>query len=844
MSYQSAPTTGMSPLFDFDETPQTPDQNPVVTQSKHADLDGTDHDIMVLSALDLHQLSMQEAQRVHGMLSAWVERDQIAYYIHDAPVSSDAAYDARLRALQTLEEDFPSLDSPDSPTHRVGGSFSNTFPSVRHPSRMLSLDDVFSFDELKTWYDSVLTDLSAVTAQPTIQMTSEVKIDGLALNLIYQDGILVQGLTRGDGITGEDITLNVRTIDSIPDRLHGNPEDIPHLVEIRGEVFMRFDDFIALNQQRENDGKTPFANPRNAAAGSLRQKDPRITAHRKLSFYAHGIGLIQWGSNNTEHHLDYLSNAYDLYREWGIPTSSHTRLVHSFRDILDMIAYYSKHRNDIEHPLDGIVIKIDNLEFQSSLGNTSRAPRWAIAYKYPPEEVNTKLRDIIVQVGRTGRVTPVAVLDPVFVAGSTISRTTLHNADEIKRKGILIGDTVIVRKAGDVIPELVGPVIVDREGHEKELHEFKMPTTCPSCGAPLAPAKEGDVDVRCPNIESCPSQLTERVLHLGSRSAFDIEHLGEEAATALTNPEENRPTSLDVYAPFLGKEIIVQPGKEPEPYQPPEGLTLPPLQQPVLSSEADIFSLTIEQLRYVRVWREIPIIEVTTSKDGNGKIKKKRHRRGGSGLWHQVPAFFNEPKKNETAETARPNINTVALFSEFEKTKQAELWRILVAFSIRRLGPPTARLIANKMRTLDALESAQITDLTAIKGVGEEIAKCVCEWFTKAQDPQDFRYHVLNAWKQAGVGQQSLPTQEVPQTLQGLTLVVTGTLVGYSREGIKEIIEAHGGKAASSVSKKTNYVVIGTNPGSKALKAEQLGITLLNEAQFEKLLQQGVSNES
>ena len=460
-----------------------------------------DNDAMDLDDLDVQRLTAEQAARLWARLAAWVETDQMAYYVDDAPVSSDAAYDARLRCLQRLESAFPQLDTPQSPTHRVGGTFSNEFASVRHPSRMMSLDDVFSYDELRAWYNSVLRDLDWPEGKP-LPMTCEIKIDGLALNLIYRNGVLVQGLTRGDGVTGEDITMNVRTFQSIPATLHGPEGDIPELVEIRGEVFMRWDDFRALNARNEDEGKPPFANPRNAAAGSLRQKDPRITASRHLSFYAHGIGELQWGEGRPVDVADEVhdqSEAYALYERWGIPVSPHTREVTNFDEIIEMIEYYEQHRYDIEHALDGIVVKVDDLALQRRLGATSRAPRWAIAYKYPPEEVNTELLNIIVQVGRTGRVTPVAILKPVYVAGSTVSRTTLHNAYEVKRKGILIGDTVVVRKAGDVIPELVGPVTARRKGREAELREFVMPTHCPSCGTLLRPMKEGDKDLRCPN---------------------------------------------------------------------------------------------------------------------------------------------------------------------------------------------------------------------------------------------------------------------------------------------------------------------------------------------------------
>ncbi|MBM6699144.1 NAD-dependent DNA ligase LigA [Bifidobacterium pullorum subsp. saeculare] len=837
----------------------------------------TDADAERLDRLDVTTLDAERANRLWARVAAWVESDQIAYYIDDAPVSSDAAYDARLRCLKHLEAAFPALDNPQSPTHRVGGTFSNDFASVRHPSRMMSLDDVFSLEELRDWYDGVRRDLDWPEGKP-LPMSCEVKIDGLALNLIYRGGVLEQGLTRGDGVTGEDITLNVRTIGSIPATLGGEANDIPEFVEIRGEVFMRWDDFRALNAEQEQAGRAPFANPRNAAAGSLRQKDPRITATRRLSFYAHGIGRLDWGPGRPAGSHDEVadqSEAYALYRKWGVPVSPHNRTVGTFAEVLDMIDYYGEHRDDIEHALDGIVVKVDDLALQRALGATSRAPRWAIAYKYPPEEVYTELLDITVQVGRTGRVTPVAILRPVYVAGSTVARTTLHNPSEVERKGVKIGDTVIVRKAGDVIPELVGPVLERRKGREERLRDFVMPTRCPSCGAPLAPAKEGDKDIRCPNVERCPAQLTERVISLAMRKAFDIEHLGEQSAIALTNPEENRPDSTATYAPNL-TEIVVAPGEEPEPYEPAPGLALPARQTPALASEAGLFALGVDDLKDVMVWREAPVIEVRQNVGADGRRKKVRRRLGGSGLWHQVPAFWTTPApaaKRRRQDAAAPDSaypgydvpadaivvreerkvsrsgdvtvvpvvtkpmeNTRKMLEEIDKARHADLWRVLVALSIRRLGPPTARLIATALGTLDAIAHASVERLTEIDGVGPEIAESVVHWFTAAREPGDWRGAILDAWRAAGVGSVKAESSSLPQTLAGKTVVVTGSLEGYSRDSAKEAIIARGGKAAGSVSKNTDYVVVGANAGSKAAKAEELGIPMLDEAQFERLL--------
>lgn len=835
-----------------------------------AALQPDDDDAMRLDRLDVAAMDADDAARLWARVAAWVESDQIAYYIDDAPVSSDAAYDARMRCLERLEASFPALDNPQSPTHRVGGTFSNEFTSVRHPSRMMSLDDVFSIEELRDWYESVLRDLDWPEGKP-LPMSCEVKIDGLALNLIYRGGVLEQGLTRGDGVTGEDITLNVRTIGSIPANLGGPAEDVPQFVEIRGEVFMRWDDFRTLNAEQEEAGNNPFANPRNAAAGSLRQKDPRVTATRRLSFYAHGLGQLDWGEGRAADSHDEVadqSQAYALYSKWGVPVSPHNRAVGSFDDVLAMIDYYGEHRGDIEHALDGIVVKVDDLALQRTLGATSRAPRWAVAYKYPPEEVNTELLDITVQVGRTGRVTPVAILKPVHVAGSTVARTTLHNGFEVARKGVLIGDTVVVRKAGDVIPELVGPVLERRKGREDSLREFVMPTRCPSCGTELAPAKEGDKDIRCPNVESCPAQLTERVISLSMRKAFDIEHLGEQSAIALTNPEENRPESTATYAPDI-TEILVGPGEEPEGYVPPAGLELPAPQTPVLRSEAGLFSLGVDDLRDVRVWREAAIIEVRETVDAKGKRKKVRKRLGGSGLWHQVPAFWTAPAPaskrkeggydvptdavvvREETKTSRdgtvtrvpvlvkPMENTRKMLDEIDKARHADLWRVLVALSIRRLGPPTARTIASAFGSLDAIASASVEELSVIDGIGPEIAQSVVDWFAAAREPGDWRGETLRAWQAAGVGAAVAETSVLEQTLAGLTVVVTGSLEGFSRDSAKEAIISRGGKAAGSVSKKTDYVVVGENAGSKAAKAEELGVPILDEAGFVALLENG-----
>ncbi len=883
-----------------------------------AKLEPSDSDAMQLAKLEPSLLTTEQGARLWAKLAAWAQADQIAYYVDDSPTSSDAAYDARMRVLSALEATFPILDTPQSPTHRVGGTFSNDFAPVRHPSRMMSLDDVFSIDELKSWYNSIIRDLQWPENKP-LPMTCEVKIDGLALNLIYRNGTLEQGLTRGDGVTGEDISLNVRTIEEIPTQLHGeNPDDIPDFVEIRGEVFMKWADFRKLNIEQEDLGKAPFANPRNAAAGSLRQKDPRITATRRLSFIAHGLGNLKWkdlaqsgGESNAHTQTSFnQSDAYELYKKWGIPVSPYTRKVTSFEQIEDMIDYYGEHRNTIIHALDGIVVKVDDRALQRKLGATSRAPRWAIAYKYPPEEVNTRLKDIIVQVGRTGRVTPVAVLEPVTVAGSTISRTTLHNPYEVEHKGVLIGDTVVVRKAGDVIPELVGPVLKYRDGRENELKKFVMPEYCPSCGTKLAPTKEGDKDIRCPNVENCPAQLTERIINLASRQAFDIENLGEASALALTNPEDSRPITSKVYIEDKSiSKIVVERGSSNPPILPESNCDLPKPQNPVLTSEADIFNLNANDLRNVKVWKEIPLVEEWEEVGKDGKLKKRSKKIGGSGLWRQVSAFWTRPleatrrksnddssnsskssnsndygsssssssdeskqsfnpnyplfevpvdayvtklvekkirinnvlKTVEAPEYTRPSETTRAMLEEIaQKGKSAPLWRVLVALSIRRLGPPTARLIAARFSSIENIANATIEDLTQIDGVGPEIAQAVYDWFEKSKDSNDWRSEVLRKWKEAGVvGNDSAQSNNLEQTLSGKTVVVTGSLEDFTRDSAKEAIVSRGGKAASSVSKKTYCVIVGANAGSKEAKAEELGIPMLNENQFKILLKTG-----
>jgi DNA ligase (NAD+) len=667
-------------------------------------------------------------------LAEEVRGHQFRYYVKDAPIISDAEFDALLRELQALEEAHPELRTPDSPTQLVGGAgFATDFASADHLERMLSLDNVFDSDELSAWAARI----SAETGENT-EYLCELKIDGVALALVYRDGRLVRAATRGDGRTGEDVTLNARTIDDIPERLTASDEfPLPAVLEVRGEVFFRVADFEDLNAGLVAEGKAPFANPRNSAAGSLRQKNPAVTARRRLRMICHGLGHVE-GATFTSLH-----DAYRALGAWGLPVSTHTTRVQGIAAVAERIAYWGEHRHDVEHEIDGLVVKVDDVALQRRLGSTSRAPRWAVAYKYPPEEVTTKLLDIRVNVGRTGRVTPFAYMEPVKVAGSTVGLATLHNASEVKRKGVLIGDTVVLRKAGDVIPEVLAPVVDLRDGTERE---FVMPTTCPECGTPLAPAKEGDADIRCPNTRSCPAQLRERVFHVAGRGAFDIEGLGYEAAIAL-------------------------------------------LQAGVIADEGDLFTLTAEDLLRTNLF---------TTKAGDLSANGKR------------------------------------LLANLGKAKSQPLWRVLVALSIRHVGPTAARALAGEFGDLDAIVEASEERLAAVEGVGPTIAAAVKEWFTV-----DWHRAIVEKWRAAGVRMADERDAGVERTLEGLSIVVTGSLTGFSRDEAKEAILVRGGKAAGSVSKKTAYVVAGDAPGSKYDKAVELGVPILDEDGFRALLENG-----
>jgi DNA ligase (NAD+) len=663
-----------------------------------------------------------------------VRGHQFRYYVKDAPVISDGAFDKLLGELTALEEHYPELRTPDSPTQLVGGAgFATEFTSADHLERMLSLDNVFTPDELAAWAARLTGE---VGDDP--YYLCELKIDGVALALVYRDGKLVRAATRGDGRTGEDVTLNARTIEDVPETLtHSDEFPVPKVLEVRGEVFFRLVDFEALNASLVEGGKLPFANPRNSAAGSLRQKNPAVTARRRLHMICHGLGRAEGFSPATLH------DAYRALGAWGLPVSDHTTRVKGIAAVAERVAYWGEHRHDVEHEIDGLVVKVDEVGLQRRLGATSRAPRWAIAYKYPPEEATTKLLDIKVGVGRTGRVTPFAFMEPVKVAGSTVSQATLHNASEVKRKGVLIGDTVVIRKAGDVIPEVLGPVVDVRDGTERE---FVMPTECPECGTTLAPAKEADADIRCPNSRSCPAQLRERVFHVAGRGAFDIEGLGYEAASAL-------------------------------------------LVSGVITDEGDLFGMTEDDLLRTDLF----------------KVK-----------------------------AGELSANGQRLLANLGKAKAQPLWRVLVALSIRHVGPTAARALAQEFGSLDAIEAASEEQLASSEGVGPTIADAVIEWFTV-----DWHRAIVDKWRAAGVRMADERDASIERTLEGLSIVVTGSLTGFSRDEAKEAILARGGKPAGSVSKKTAYVVAGDAPGSKYDKAIELGVPVLDEDGFRRLLDEG-----
>lgn len=762
----------------------------------------------------------QLVDRYHQLIQE-VDDARAAYYNRDAPVLSDAEYDKLYRELEDFEAQYPQYRSADSPTTQVGGAASQAFAPVEHLQQMTSLDDVFSLEELAGWETRMAND----TGRSDLDMLTEVKIDGLAVNLLYENGVLSRAATRGDGWVGEDVTANVRTISCIPHRLKGL---VPARVEIRGEVYFPTKDFDSLNAERVRTGEAPFVNARNAAAGSLRQKDWKKTAERPLAMLAHGIGFVEAGDSGfTE--PDTLSGWFDCLKNWGMPVSPHTKLLRGREAVEKRIGELGAQRHSLEHEIDGVVVKINDRAIQASLGTTSRAPRWAAAYKFPPEEVNTRLLDIRVQVGRTGRVTPYGVMERILVAGSHVSRATLHNASEVARKGVLIGDLVVLRKAGDVIPEIVAPVVAARDGSE---YPFVMPQNCPSCGTKLAPQKEGDVDLRCPNQAGCPAQITERIAHLGARSALDIEGLGDEAALALTQPEANRDEVAAALA--AGRTVFLENGTALRMEKTAE-LThgeligdaealLPSAQKPVLSSESDVFSLEAERLRDVMVWKPV-------TKDGQE-----------TGDWMQVRYFWTKAWKQKGNSgvyiplESTPSKNTKMMLEQIEAAKERPLARILVALSIRHVGPTAASALAMTFPSMDLLMEASVEQLAQVDGVGQVIAQSLREWFDV-----DWHVEIVRAWQAAGVRMEDEVREDIEQTLEGLTVVVSGAMPGYTREGAKEAIVARGGKASGSVSKKTSLVIAGPGAGSKAAKAEALGVPVVDQSYFERVLERGLA---
>ncbi|MCX5143073.1 NAD-dependent DNA ligase LigA [Streptomyces sp. NBC_00338] len=703
-----------------------------------------------------------EARERHVLLAEQIEEHRFRYYVNDQPVVSDAEFDRLMRELEALEDSHPPLRTPDSPSQKVAGPYRTEFTSVEHRERLLSLDNAFDDEELAAWGERVARDVGATG----YHYLCELKIDGLAVNLTYEHGLLTRAATRGDGRTGEDITPNVRTIAEIPHRLKG--DRIPALVEVRGEVFFPMEGFEELNARLVEAEDKPFANPRNAAAGSLRQKDPKVTASRPLHMVVHGIGAREGFD------IDCLSHAYELLHEWGLPTAKYNKVVDSLAGVREFIAYFGEHRHSVEHEIDGVVVKLDEIPLQGRLGSTSRAPRWAIAWKYAPEEVNTKLVNIRVGVGRTGRVTPYAQVEPVEVAGSEVEFATLHNQNVVRAKGVLIGDTVVLRKAGDVIPEILGPVVDLRDGTERA---FVMPTHCPECGTELRPMKEADIDVRCPNARSCPAQLRERVAYLAGRKCLDIDHFGYVAAAALTRPLE--------------------------PADPP------------LRDEGDLFGLTVEQLLPIRAY----VLDMDSG------LPKRDPKTGEEKIATVFANQQGEPKKN-----------ALGMLDAIAAAKEAPLARILTGLSIRHVGPVAAQELARQFRSIDRIDEATEQELSDADGVGPIIAASVKQWFA-----EDWHREILRKWREAGVRMEDegAGEDEGPRPLEGLTVVVTGTLTGHTRDGAKEALQTRGAKVTGSVSKKTSFVVVGDNPGSKYDKAMQLKVPVLDEDGFAVLLEQG-----
>jgi DNA ligase (NAD+) len=755
-----------------------------------------------------------EVRERHAQLAAEVADHQFRYYVLDAPIVSDGQFDALWRELLALEEEHPELVTPESPTQKVGGRFSTDFTAYDHLERMLSLDNAFTPDEMRAWAERVTRDVGA----STLHYLCELKIDGLAVNLLYENGRLTRALTRGDGRTGEDITLNMRTLEEVPDRLTGTAEfPVPALVEVRGEVYFRLEDFQALNASLVEVGKPPFANPRNTAAGSLRQKDPKVTGSRRLRLICHGFGKREGFT------LERQSQGYDALRAWGLPVSERSVVLTGVDEVLAHVEHWGEHRHDIEHEIDGVVVKVDEVALQRRLGSTSRAPRWAIAYKYPPEEATTKLLDIQVNVGRTGRVTPFAQMEPVVVAGSTVGLATLHNAQEVRRKGVLIGDRVVIRKAGDVIPEVLGPVVELRDGSERE---FVMPTHCPECGTALAQQKAGDVDLRCPNARSCPAQLRERLFHVAGRGAFDIEGLGYEAATALLGSGVVQDEG-DVFGLTEADLLRVELFRKKDGELSANGHRL--LTNLDAAKDRPLWRVLVGlSIRHVgptaaqalaREFRSMDAIEAAA--DEAARATAEAGLAITSDGTAEDPAEAGAPAATgaaavAAAREANPDDDAPAEPSEEERVAEEE-----------RAARAAARAQAKAL-------AAALAPIAGVEGVGPTIAAALRDWFSV-----DWHREVVQKWRAAGVRMVDEADESVPRTLEGMSIVITGSMEGFSRDEAKEAIMARGGRAAGSVSKKTAFVVAGEAPGSKYDKAVEIGVPVLDEAGFRVLLDRG-----
>lgn len=866
---------------------------------------------MYANPVPISEMNADEARARWQALAPVLLAAQDAYHSGSEPTMVDASYDALIHEMRMLEDSFPELWNPDSPTTKVGAKVARGgLPEITHRERLYSLQDVFSREELRSWF----TGVQALIPEGSL-FTAEMKIDGLALNLTYEHGALVTAATRGDGVTGEDVTANVRAISAVPLTLAGSRDDIPELVEVRGEVYFPVEEFEkynasvaqrninidarnaqikeynreiskknkeirALNEQRSPADREPeiarkrieprlkeFANPRNAAAGALRQEDSSAFSLHSLSFIAHGIGSVEGASQGVIDRCASQDGVYAQFSQWGIPVSRETVTLTSIEQIDSFLDRYEHARDSLEFQFDGAVIKVNSRDMQEAIGYTSRVPKWAIAYKFPPQEVETQLLDIQVQVGRTGRVTPFAVMAPVFIDGSTVEKATLHNSSEVERKGVLIGDTVIVRKAGDVIPEVVGSVRARRDGSERA---FIMPTHCPVCGAAVEAIKEGDVDMRCTNPATCPAQITGRVEHIGARGGLDIESLGEKMALALTNPEDERTDALAALLQGHSLRIETATSRDPIditltpdrarelglvdadgvflyhddliPDHIQKDLGIPPVQTPVLPTEAGLFSLTAQALRDVCTWQRVASdsSRVQSSKSEDREVTARagdyRYR---PVFWRKASSSVDDSSYASTGWVPSKALET--MLDQLEHAKRKPLWRQIVALNIRHVGPEAAKALAKEFGSLDAIMAAGAEGLAAVSGVGEVIAQSIVSWFSVP-----WHREIVQAWRSAGVTfsderiGESDEASALPQTLAGMTIVATGSLEGYTREGIKEAIEAHGGKAAGSVSKRTTAVVVGANAGSKAEKAAGLGIPMLDEAQFAELLRTGV----